>query len=71
MKEEAAAGPDDQAVVREAVDALLSIGCWGLHDSHRSELWVLAKRARQVLDGSPMTEEEVTAFRAKTERFLH
>jgi hypothetical protein len=41
---------DDQAVVRQAVEALLSIGCWGLHDSHRSEVWVLAKRAKQVLD---------------------
>jgi hypothetical protein len=61
---------DDEAVVRQAVEALLSIGCWGLHDSHRSEVWVLAKRAKQVLDGSPMTEEEAADFRHKTERFL-
>jgi hypothetical protein len=52
------------------LEALLSIGCWGLHDSRRSEVWVLAKRAKQVLDGSPMTEEEAADFRAKTERFL-
>jgi hypothetical protein len=58
------------AVVREAVQALLLIGCWGLHDSNRPEVWTLAMRARRVLDGKPMTAAETAEFRAKTEQAL-
>lgn len=61
---------DGAAVVREAVEALLLIGCWGLHDSNRPEVWTLAMRARRVLDGDPMTGLEAAGFRAKTEQAL-
>lgn len=65
-----AAAPDGEAVVREAVEALLSIGAWGLHDSRRPDAWTLAMRARRFMDGDPMTGEEAAGFRAKAERAL-
>jgi hypothetical protein len=62
--------PDGQAVVREAVEALLSIGCWGLDDSNRAAAWTLATRASRVLDGTPMTPAETAEFRAKAEQHV-
>jgi len=59
------------AVVREAVDALLSIGAWGLHDSNRAEVWTLAIRARRALDGNPMSDEEAARFRASIPARYH
>jgi hypothetical protein len=54
--------------VHVAVDTLLSIGAWGLHDSHRDDVWVIAIQASRALDGDPMTAEEVDRFRESLTR---
>jgi hypothetical protein len=58
-------------VIREAVEALLSIGAWGLHDSHRAEVWTLAMEARRAIEGDPMSTEEAERFRASIPARYH
>lgn len=62
-----ATGTDGDDVVREAIEAMLLIGTWGLDESKQPDVWTLAMRAKRVLDGNPMTEAETAEFRAKTE----